>query len=391
MQNEKPRRMRTRKVPISLYVISFLFGLQFALPLYINSTFLARDVSERNIGILYAASALAGMFLFVAMPRILHRYGNYRSITATGALQALLLIIIPWLKNPLVIVMFFLYLSSVHLIPYYLDIFLENISKDATTGGTRGAYLTAMSLGILLAPLIIGVVLVDHDFWKIYFLSAALLLGTLLFVRTHLREFQDPRYHSMPLLLSLQKARRNRAMYAVCMIQILLYVFYSWMIIYVPLYLTKNIGFDWSTIGFIFTAMLVPFVLVEWPLGWIADRWLGEKEFLSAGFVIMALSTGVLSFLTKTTPLVWASALVATRIGASMVEIMSETYFFKHVTSADASLIAIFRMTKPAAFVVGPLLAVMAFSFFEFRYLFLILGIFMLLGLRYSIPLKDTR
>src|SRR5690606_23149335 len=103
--------------------------------------------------------------------------------------------------------------------------------------------------------------------------------------------------------------------------------FYAWMVIYTPLYLHNYIGLEWSSIGVIFTIMLIPFALFELPLGTLADRVYGEKEILIAGLAIMSISTISLFFITSSAFVVWSVALFLTRVGASAVEIMSETYF----------------------------------------------------------------
>ncbi len=50
---------------------------------------------------------------------------------------------------------------------------------------------------------------------------------------------------------------------------------------------------------------------------------------LLAGFAIAAVSTGLMGFMGPSTLAAWAAVLFATRVGAAMVEVMSENYFFK--------------------------------------------------------------
>ena len=107
-----------------------------------------------------------------------------------------------------------------------------------------------------------------------------------------------------------------------------------------PIYLNQYVGFTWDKIGIIFTIVLLPYMLFEFPLGKLADRWLGEKEFLIIGFVIMAGATGALTFITSTSIVVWTIALFMTRVGGSFTEIMSETYFFKQIDDGDVNIIS---------------------------------------------------
>jgi MFS family permease len=91
--------------------------------------------------------------------------------------------------------------------------------------------------------------------------------------------------------------------------------------------------------------------------------------------------------------ILWAVILFITRIGASTIEIMCDTYFFKKVDGLNANAISFYRMSGPLAYILGPLLATVMFSFFNFeiQYLFLVLGLIMIFGLGFSLALKDTK
>src|SRR3989338_8094593 len=103
--------------------------------------------------------------------------------------------------------------------------------------------------------------------------------------------------------------------------------------------------------------MLLPFVLLQYPLGKIADTKLGEKEIMAGGFLIMAGTTAALTLITTGTWWVWALALFATRVGASMVEDMSSIYFFKKTDERHAELVSFFQMVSPLSYVLGPLIS----------------------------------
>ncbi len=72
---------------------------------------------------------------------------------------------------------------------------------------------------------------------------------------------------------------------------------------------------------------------------------------------------------------------------------MCDTYFFKKVDSLNANVISFYRMSSPLAYIFAPLLAVIMLSLFSFdiKYLFLILGLIMILGLKFSLALRDTK
>ena len=173
----------------------------------------------------------------------------------------------------------------------------------------------------------------------------------------------------------------------------ILQIFYAWMTIYTPIYLHGNLGLDWGAIGIIFGIMLLPFIFVQFPAGELADSQFGEKEMLSIGFIITALATITMFFVTGKSILVWGLILFGTRVGAALVEVMCDVYFFKKVDNQNANLISFYRMGRPLAYIIGSLIATLMLSipYFGLKNLFLVLGFMMFLGLRYSLALKDTK
>ena len=118
--------------------------------------------------------------------------------------------------------------------------------------------------------------------------------------------------------------------------------------------------------------MLLPFIIFEIPVGKIADIHFGEKELLSAGFIITAIFTIIISFISIKSFILWAIILFATRVGASLIEITTESYFFKHVKGDDADIISFFRINSPLAYIAGPIAAIISLQFLPFQYIFLV-------------------
>lgn len=138
--------------------------------------------------------------------------------------------------------------------------------------------------------------------------------------------------------------------------------------------------------------MLLPFVLFAYPAGRIADRWLGEKELLTAGLGIMALSSIAINWIPGASIGWWMAVLFATRVGASIVESMRDSYFYKHVDSDDVVVIDIFHIIWLLAYVVGPLFAMLCLRFVSYAELFPILGgVIAILSAPLLWGLKDTK
>lgn len=377
-----------------MYAVAFIFSLSSALPTYIASSFLARLFTDETlVGIVYTASSILAIAAFIEMPSLVKRFSNFRVTTGLLLLEILSIAGLITTDGKLAILSaFILNFVSISLINFTLDLFLESFTSNTTTGKTRGMFLTVGNVAWLISPLLGSYLLGlgTESFLNIYLASGILLIPVIALVFFNLHKIKEPEYSRIPFWKSFGEVWADRNIKGVLLIQFLLQFFYAWMIIYTPIYLHETVGFDWVTIGWIFTIMLLPFVLLEAPLGRLADK-MGEKVMLSVGFVIMAIATMLIAFVTDHNPFIWTGVLFMTRVGAAIVEVMTDTYFFKKIDASKAHILSFFRTARPLAYVVSPIIATLLFTVFDMKGLFIFLGLLMLYGLRYSLSIEDIK
>ena len=102
----------------------------------------------------------------------------------------------------------------------------------------------------------------------------------------------------------------------------------------------------------------------------------------------MAFSVALIPFITEKSLVLWSVILFISRIGASIVEVSTETYFFKHVKSTNAGYISLFRMTKNMSFLIVPIIAGITTYIVGMEYSWIVLAIIMLVGVRYTTKLS---
>jgi predicted MFS family arabinose efflux permease len=137
--------------------------------------------------------------------------------------------------------------------------------------------------------------------------------------------------------------------------------------------------------------MLSAFVILQYPLGKLADTKFGEKELLIAGLLSMGIATLMLPTITEKSILIWGVALFATRAGAATTEVMADSYFFKMVKASDTGIISVYRSMLPLAYILAPLLGGILISAFGFSTLFSILGVVVLLTVLPALAIHDTK
>ena len=278
-----------------------------------------------------------------------------------------------------------------------IDLYLEHLSEDEITGSIRGIYLTLVNLAYLASPLLASLVLDRYGFGAIFAISTATLIPLAYLVFVKMVELPKREYEKVSIWYTARRLWDAPTEHAldvrgVVTLNFILNFFYAVMVIYEPIYLHQYIGMSWPEIGLVFTIMLIPFVTLDFLLGKIADKWLGEKELMIFGILVMGALSLVIPGVTTGSILTWSILLFVSRIGAATLEMMSESYLFKKVDSKDINSIFLSRSMYPLAYVVAPLTVSILLLFAPFVSLFYLLGgVVLAIGLPAAFQLKDTR
>jgi MFS family permease len=386
--------LKSKKVNVLtyIYLATLFLAFHYYLTTYINSSFLQQFVGEKNVGLVYAVSGAISILFFLLSGRFLERFGNYKSMIWISCIDIFLLTSLILTDNVfLTIIIFTLHNSINPLILLNLDNFLESSSKKQAIGQIRGIFLTVMSLIGVMSPIIVGSILVEGNFKIIYALSTLALLPLLYIVIKHFKTIKDDNLHQLHIAGGLKNFIENKNIRNIYFSNLLLQIFYAWVVIYVPLYLHDQIGFNWQQLGLMISIALLPFVLLEIPIGTLADKKLGEKELLIAGFIITSLSLFTMSGIVTANFLTWTLILLLSRVGASLMEITIESYFFKHINTSNQNLIGAFRTAGPLGYIIGPIIGSFLLIFMDYRYIFSALAIIMLLGIKFALVIEDTK
>ncbi|MDD4988909.1 MAG: MFS transporter [Candidatus Pacebacteria bacterium] len=373
-----------------IYLSVFLLSLHYAFVLYINSSFLEKFLTAQTVGILFALGAIVDIILLLNITSLLRKFGNWKLTMSFLVIEICAILGLALSQNNIITsISFVIFAGIAPLLLFNLDIFLQTELKgNGHTGGVRGIFLTMSNFAFVLSPFIVGFILGENNFMAIYGLSFLFLLLLLPIIATKFKEFKDPEYPTMKVEHALAHFVENRNLFHIYITNFLLQFFYAIMVIYTPIYLHQYIGFSWEVIGEIFSIMLIPFILFQVPGGEMSDSF-GEKKLLIAGLVIMGISTLFLPFLGQNV-IAWTILLFLTRCGAALVEIMNESYFYKHVKGKNSNVIGFFRTAVPLSYIVAPIIATLVLLVFPIPYLYILLGILIILGIQFAERIQDT-
>lgn len=387
---------KNKKKPISklalINLMAFMLGLQLGLVAYVISIFLEEQVGAKGVGWVFLVSYLISLYVLMKIHALIRRIGQSQTF--------FLFVDITWISligmgafwsHSISIFFTILFLVGGSILWPVLDGLIETYSDDKTTGKTRGLFLTILNIGILLSPLI-STWLVDNyenGFQLVFYLASFLLLIPLVILAFF---FSDRKYGMIRKGKNISIIKEflvRKNILRIYLVAFLLDLFYAVMVVYTPVYLL-SIGLTWIEIGKIFAVMLIPFVILQCPLGVIADKKTGEKTWLIGALATMAISTFGIGFISIPSVGIWMVILLLTRIGAAIVEVMRDTYFYKKVGPQDIKLMDFYRTTKNLAYIVGMPVFGLLLIFLPLNYVFIVLGSMLMIGVIPIFRLDDT-
>jgi MFS family permease len=387
----KPKR---RLIPIYIAVLLLIFHTFIVA--YINSSYLQQYIDEAGVGTIYTVGSALSVLIFLFISRVLHRVGNYK-LTLSLLLINLVAVAGMAYADSLrtALPLFLIHLISVPLIVFNLDVFMEEQigNNEGTTGSKRGLLLTLSSLIGAVSPLLSSLI-VDAgggSFTNAYILSAATLVPIIAILVMFFSDFSDPEYDEIDLFKAIRTFWEKSNIRNVFLSHFSLQIFFMAMVVYTPLYLTGHIGLTWTQFGIVMFCAQMAYVIFEYPIGLIADKYIGEKEMMALGWLIIIISVSWMSFVDVPDVLMWCIIMFITRVGASFVEVTTESYFFKQTKSSDAQIISFFRITRPLAYVIGAVIASLTLLYLPFNLLFIVFAAIMVPAMFYTANLVDSK
>jgi len=385
--------MKPRKV---LALGNFFGSIHFFLVLYVIAPYLATFLPDEQTGLVISLGALGTLLAFPFMPRITEYLGAKRGALVIASMLAVSLFVLAQQPSFWIAALCLAFICAASpFLQFFQDLLLEatNASVDET-GRVRTAFNTAGNIALILAPLCIGFLLDgNNQYWRVFLVGGISLAP---FITLYLFEplAEQTRFKHPKLLETCRCMLVDPDLRAAAFGNGVLQLFYHLAPLYIPLYLHGTVGIPWSELGWMFTVMLLPFVLFEYPAGYIADRWIGDKEMLIGGFILIGICFGSLAFVTSSTPMaLLLLALIGSRIGAAVVEAMVEGHFFRRVSSADSNTVTLYRMSRPVAALIAPLSASVLLFFTESYFVFFLVSgaILIVLGVYSARYVKDIR
>jgi MFS family permease len=371
--------------------ISFLMGFAQSLVIYVLSSYFKEISGTENVGFFYFISYAFGLWLLLNLHKLIKKVGKSGTFDLSLVLKLVsiaFILILP--EGYWTIVFLLIYLVSGAIEWASLDVILESFSVDNMSGRIRGKYLTFMNAGYILGPLLSSLIVEEYGFMGVFmvlFIINSLIMTVSLSKMGHVNHEVKEAIRVREIF---EKIKERKNVLRIYYISFVLEFFFALMVIYTPIYL-RNLGLGLGEVGLILSIMLIPFVLVQYPSGLIADKRLGEKEMIIASLCIMTASTVFMFFIDSVSIFLWSLVLFLTRVGAAMLEVLRDSYFYKRIDADDVDLNNFFRTALPVAYIISTLISTVLLFAFSVKAVFILVAIVVASAIFPAISLVDNK
>jgi MFS family permease len=371
--------------------ISFLLGFSQSLLIYVESSYFKLSLGSENVSVFYFIAYVVALLGLLNMHKFIKRLGKATAFFLFFFLQICAMAVLTMVPPSILgIVLLMVNIVTSYLMYVILDIIMESYSEDRKSGRIRGMHLMIISIGFMLGPILSTRILEKYDYAGLFFLSMIISMAIFIVGLIGLRGGNNKFNGNITIRDLVKKIFVNKNLMRIYWVSFALEFFFALMTVYTPLYLLDR-GMSWGQIGVIFTIMVIPFAVINYPIGIIADKKLGEKEMIIFALFTMALSTMSIFFVETNSVVIWSLVLFMTRIGAAMIETLRDSYFYKRIDGNDMDIISFFRTSRSVAYISATAVSAMLLIIFPVKAIFLFLAFVILLALYPAFTLVDNK
>ena len=281
----------------------------------------------------------------------------------------------------MVAISFILFFASQILISFSFDVFFEHNTLNKNEARARGLVISLQHIGRMLGPMLAAIITIKSGLQAPYKITFILFLITGVFLYLATIKFKDKSYVPVSFLRSLKIIIKRPNVWKPLTSVLLLHVFYALMVAFVPIYLSDVQGIPDKSLGILFTIMLIPFVVLGYPIGKKLDTGVSGRRAAQYGLIIMTIATFVFPLMHTKSLIVWGIILVVSRIGAIILETAGEGIFFRSIKEEETELLGIMRDMQPVGYFIASLVAVVTLSIGSIEHIFYAIGVILTIGI----------
>ena len=203
-----------------------------------------------------------------------------------------------------------------------LGVLVRDVASTKTIGRAEGVKWLLLNVGYLFAPLVIIVLFSGTEFLTVFWIAGACLFASAVVVAFALR-VREVRHRVVNPLVGFRAFFRSPQRVLVYTMRAGLTFYWSFSFVFLPLYVKETLGAD--KIGLVLFLIVLPLVVLEYFVGKAVSAVPYRALFVS-GFLIAGLAPS---------PAFFVAFIVASAVGAALLEPTTEAYFFTITKRAE--------------------------------------------------------
>ncbi len=358
----------------------YAFGMGLLLPIFPN--FIESILkNEALVGYFYSLTSVAMILAGIVSAYFYKKFSRINLLyffLLTISLTTFFFVFVGTVYNLLPLE--FLRIFSALIIFISLSLMVRDFTAPKNLEKTEGVYFLFNNIGWFVGPVVGGVLAKYGGYELVFVLSGFSFIAALIYVihQQLIKRHPDLLKPRVSIATAVKENRfksfflnKNRAKaYAVLMAYCM---WLSLKVVTVPLFV-KDMGYGSDMSGLILSLAIIPFILFEVPVGVYASKH-GLKLPIGTGFLIIAACL----FLIFLSPWFYLDAflIILANVGASLIEPLTDVYFYKNATEDEAyNMYGIFATAQPAGKFLAPFMVSTIFLFLPFSWAYGIFAVF---------------
>ncbi len=397
---------RKHKLLVVSYIITVFYSLFFSIPYFSNSTFLGFYFTPTIITAIYVFAGVVSIILSHNISKAIHKYHNYETTVSIIAVAFVSTFSLYFASNPyLIAILFIIHFTTVLLLYITINLYTEEFEDDKYAGESRGLFVICIHSAMMLSPMIASEAITMLGLRATYLVSSLMLIPLYIFMRHYYRTVEEPRMRGGHTLRAISKLKSNRDMRGAFATSITFEIFVSVLAIYAAPMITSSLGISIQLyLAVMLPVSLISGIVLPYYIGVLADKKVGEKEFIVLGTIIMATCALLLPFVTNSDLIIGTSSifyislfLLFMRLGTTLCQTAVYSYFYKKVDRRDADMTALFSISWPIGLVFAPIIGFVGtklsdyLNISNYTIIFIMLSVCCAYSLKYIFKMKDTK
>ncbi|MFA5030146.1 MAG: MFS transporter [Patescibacteria group bacterium] len=386
-------RLQTISIRVrGILSITLLRALSGALLSPIISLYIKQFVdSDVLVSVILTCSYLFGVISLIYGSYIIEKLQKRKTMILSLIAYCVVLLLFASNNSSSGMILFFvIYTFLFTLLQLNISLYIDHFSNKKNIATNFGKNGVLGNIGWIIGPILGGLLAAQFSFIEVFLLSSLFaFLALIIFVFSeppeHLRH--KNLHHHVHIRQNIVGFFKNSFLRRMYINSLGFNIMYGSMFL-APLFF-KELGADITLIGFFMGLMAIPWIILELPIGKIADKKHNEKRMFTWGYILLFIT--LIGFGISKNYYMAFAFLFFTSVATSFIEQTIFPLFYRYVPESAIPISSVFLTHNGFGLFLGVLLPTLALTIMGLGTYYALLGVLMLVFIINSLRLKPQK